>query len=176
MHRPFLKKGHTELQSKYRNAQYSDTTAYKNLFMGTQGEEAAAAALSITEDMTTDLFDALERAGLQNNTLVSFLSDHGESTAPSSTRLGGPTSLYLASPLWLHVPGMFVCVCGGGGDATRSDDESINQPVQPIQTKSTRPHPCRPRARRRRRLPRQSRQAHLQPRPHAHPGRTARVE
>ena len=110
MHRPFLKKGHTELQSKRRNAQYTDTTAYKNLFMGTQGEEAAAAALSITEDMTTDLFDALTRAGLLDNTLVSFLSDHGESTAPSSTRLGGPTSLYLASPLWLHVPGRFGCV------------------------------------------------------------------
>ena len=104
VHRPFLRRGQTATEATERNQQYQSSLTYKGLFTGSKGEEAAAEALSITQDMTVDLFDALETAGLLDNTLVSFLSDHGESTTPSSTRLGRPSTLYLASPLWIHVP------------------------------------------------------------------------
>jgi hypothetical protein len=104
VHRPFLKRGQSDDEAAQRNQDYLSTLAYKSLFAGRKGEEAALEALSITQDMTVDLFDALQRAGLLDNTLVSFLSDHGESTSTTSSRLGRPSSLYLASPLWLHAP------------------------------------------------------------------------
>lgn len=106
MHRPFLQRatGEDPVATEERNLQYLSKLGYEALFAGSKGEAAAAEALSITEDMTAALFATLDAAGLRDNTLVSFLSDHGESTAPTSNRLNRPSTLYLASPLWLHVP------------------------------------------------------------------------
>ena len=100
-HRPFLKKA----ADPSRNRIYENGIDYKRLLFGNgQGEDSAMEALEITDDMTRDLFAALDRAGLRGSTIVTFLSDHGETTEPSSTRLGNPDSVYLATPLWMHVP------------------------------------------------------------------------
>jgi len=68
-------------------------------------EDRAIHAIEIGNQMMQNVHDKLESTGLLDNTLLSFQSDHGETAGPVvRKRLADPDSLYLATPLWMHVP------------------------------------------------------------------------
>ena len=68
-------------------------------------ENRAIHAMEIGNKMMQDVWGKLESTGLLDSTLVSFQSDHGETLGPTvRKRLADPESLYLATPLWMHIP------------------------------------------------------------------------
>lgn len=68
-------------------------------------EDRAVGAMQIGDKMMQDVYDTLQSSGLLENTLISFQSDHGETAGPVvRKRLADPDSLYLATPLWMHIP------------------------------------------------------------------------
>ncbi|GAB5036286.1 arylsulfatase [Nannochloropsis oceanica] len=68
-------------------------------------EDRAIHAMEIGNQMMQDVWETLESTSLLDNTLVSFQSDHGETMGTAvRKRLADPDSLYLATPLWMHIP------------------------------------------------------------------------
>jgi hypothetical protein len=74
---------------------------------GTESEQRLKRAVhsaSMTDHMTSQVYDALAKKGLAEDTVMGFLSDHGESAPDKCTRIGYPDSRYLSAPMWIRAP------------------------------------------------------------------------
>jgi hypothetical protein len=66
--------------------------------------QRAVHSAAMTDKMTRQVYEALEKKGFAEDTVMGFLSDHGESAPDKSTRIGYPDSRYLGAPMWLRAP------------------------------------------------------------------------
>jgi phosphoglycerol transferase MdoB-like AlkP superfamily enzyme len=74
---------------------------------GTEEEvrfQKAVHSAALTDTMMRQVYDALDKRGFVNDTVMGFLSDHGESAPLKSTRISYPDSYYLSAPMWIRAP------------------------------------------------------------------------